>query len=241
MPRIRRWHNISHDLNGDPEVWELTDTFGDRALRVWLEMLSIADRNTGEIPGAGSPALDGVLARRSRMTRQRVASMWPWLREKLWIVPADTGELSANGQLTVLRTRNYEKYHPSRDTNKIPQEELTSEDVMVPSFLTSPTVPNKNTYVSFSKRHPREYDPDFVAWWDNYRHYQPANKFKAHTEWQQLKKNGGLPDVTMMMNAVDEDARVEKWLEREKGKVPHARTWLHQHRWENVEERKVAQ
>ncbi|KKL26428.1 hypothetical protein LCGC14_2395390 [marine sediment metagenome] len=51
MPRIRRWFHVSHDINSDPEVWELTDRFGDRAYRVWIEILSIADRYDGLVPG----------------------------------------------------------------------------------------------------------------------------------------------------------------------------------------------
>src|SRR5258708_34616907 len=51
MPKIKRWFHVSHDINADPEVWEMTDRLGDRTFRVWMELLSIADRNAGEIKG----------------------------------------------------------------------------------------------------------------------------------------------------------------------------------------------
>ncbi|MGH3849124.1 MAG: hypothetical protein ACRDRT_05390, partial [Pseudonocardiaceae bacterium] len=76
MPRIRRWFHISQDINFDPEIWELTETLGDRSLRVWLEVLSIADRNEGAIPGwleNVSPELGRSLASRCRVSGQTVA------------------------------------------------------------------------------------------------------------------------------------------------------------------------
>src|SRR5688500_16955243 len=51
MPRIKRWFPVSHDINRDPEIWEMESKFGGKALRVWLEILSIADRNDGDVPG----------------------------------------------------------------------------------------------------------------------------------------------------------------------------------------------
>jgi len=47
MPRIRRWFPVSQDINSDPEVWIMRESIGEKALSIWLEFLSIADRNEG--------------------------------------------------------------------------------------------------------------------------------------------------------------------------------------------------
>lgn len=105
MPRIRRWFHVSHDINADPEVWDLTDRFGDRALRIWLEILSIADRNEGRVPQF-TPSFRRYLANRSRTSGQTVARAWAFFLERLWIVQPEAP-----------RTRNYRIYHPTREPN----------------------------------------------------------------------------------------------------------------------------
>src|SRR4029434_1114890 len=119
MPRIKRWFAVSHDINEDAEVWELTRAHGDRALRVWLEILSIADRNEGVIPGALESvvrALSGKCQAAPRTVRGVVSHAW----NHGWLVPSEVP----------LRVRNYLKYHPSRDTKR----ELNS------NFLASPPI-----------------------------------------------------------------------------------------------------
>ena len=44
MPRRKQWFPVSLELNDDPEVWDLTDSYGDRALRVLLEYYRILDK-----------------------------------------------------------------------------------------------------------------------------------------------------------------------------------------------------
>jgi hypothetical protein len=130
MPRIRRWFHVSHDLNFDPEVWELTNRLGDRALRVWLEILSIADRNNGMVPGwleNCSPELGRALANRCRVTGQTVASCLRLFDEKLWTEPG-----------TPHRVRNYAKYNVSREANQIPSGKHYFPNPPPPPLLSSP-------------------------------------------------------------------------------------------------------
>jgi len=69
MPRIKRWFPVSHDINSDPEVWELTNTFGEWLLPVWLEILSVTDRADGEYNGTPT-AIANNLARFSLNLRR---------------------------------------------------------------------------------------------------------------------------------------------------------------------------
>ena len=112
MPTPKRWHPISRDLNDDPEAWELTDTFGDRALRIHLEVLSTLDKteNSWRLTGHW-------LAGLSRKVRQQPATVWRvilWMLEKGWLIAEET---AADGSPTILKARNYWKYHKMRESS----------------------------------------------------------------------------------------------------------------------------
>lgn len=106
VPRIKRWFPVSHDINSDPEVWELTDRFGVTGLRVWLELLSIGDRNDGRLP----PMSDSTyrqLSIKCNSTQSRVRLVCDWTQTQSWVVCDPTPRL-----------RNYADYHISRDAKK---------------------------------------------------------------------------------------------------------------------------
>jgi len=108
MPRIRRWFHVSHDINSDPEVWELTDKFGERAFRIWMEILSIADRYDGLVPGE-IKYLSSTLAAKCKSRSRTVEGIIKYAADKEWIVYDP-----------VRRLRNQLKYRPRRETNKTP-------------------------------------------------------------------------------------------------------------------------
>jgi hypothetical protein len=115
MRRFYRFFPVSQDINMDPEVLELIRLFGERMLRVWLEMLSIADRNDGVLKGtieswaksllwvywAGNPRWH----RRDLETLQRALR---WMSETGWIA---IREGSRDGSEAALVIVNYWKYH----------------------------------------------------------------------------------------------------------------------------------
>jgi hypothetical protein len=112
MPRIKRWFPVSQDINSDPEVWELTDKFGDWFLRVWLQMLSAADRNEGEIRGDPdwiARSLSGLWNTHSKRYNtewkaNRVRMSFEWMSNKGWIgIESD--------RITILK---YAEYHRTR-------------------------------------------------------------------------------------------------------------------------------
>src|SRR5262245_42862750 len=102
MPRITRYFPVSHDINSDHEVWELTNTIGDRSLRVWMEILSIADRNAGMVP-PWSDSLATAIGFKCHTVPTKVRQVWDFAHAKAWLVSDP-----------LPRVRNYEKFHPSR-------------------------------------------------------------------------------------------------------------------------------
>ena len=127
MPRIRRWHPVSHDLNGDPEVWELTDRFGDRALRVWLEILSITDRTSGVLRGHRE-YIESTIGARCRMAPKTIKRILDYALEKSWLL--------SDG---ILRTRNYSEFHRNREPKKPP---VGNEKGSLPSEPSEPSEPS---------------------------------------------------------------------------------------------------
>lgn len=117
MPVIVRWFRVSHDINEDPEVWELTRLCGDRALRVWLELLSIADRNGGALPPM-SEAFAGCLAGKCQVSRTTVTKVWDHAHVCLWLASDP-----------VPRVRNHLKFHKTRELKVSPTRlDMTRHD-----------------------------------------------------------------------------------------------------------------
>lgn len=108
MPSIIRWFPVTHEINADPELWELREKFGDRAGFVWLEMLSIADRNQG-IVGPSTDQTRNQLASKCRTSRVKVGLVLDWCRVKGWLV------FDSN-----IRVANYSKYHKTREAKSLP-------------------------------------------------------------------------------------------------------------------------
>jgi len=127
MPRIRRWFHVSHDINSDPEVWELTERFGDRAFRVWVEILSIADRYDGLVPGENK-YLSSALAGKCKTKTKTVEGILKYAADKQWLVYDPSR-----------RVRNHLKYRPTRGDKQIPEGKLTTS----PPLLHTPTHSSK--------------------------------------------------------------------------------------------------
>ena len=142
MPRRPRWFPVTHDINADPELWELRDLYGDRAALIWLEMLSIADRNAGLV-GPDSDQTRNQLASKCRSSRVKVGLILDWCRTKAWLV-------SDNG----LRIANYWKYHRTEERNQIPAGSATRSppnQTEPDQTLKSKTLPNSVSVSDFTE------------------------------------------------------------------------------------------
>lgn len=83
---------------------------GEKSLSIWLEFLSIADRNQGEIPGDLDELIRSV-AGKCQATKRTVRGVYDFATSRLWF----------NYQPT-LRTRNHWKYHRTEERKPAPSE-----------------------------------------------------------------------------------------------------------------------
>jgi hypothetical protein len=100
MPRIHRWFPCSEDANGDPETWELTDLFGDRAIRTYIEVWAIINRtnNRWMLTQAGLESL----ARKVRQYPATVSRELDWMLAKHWLVIMRENGTPGEGTPTML-------------------------------------------------------------------------------------------------------------------------------------------
>lgn len=111
---------MSHEFNHDPEVIELRQTFGDWMGFVWQEMLSLADRNDGEIRGGVewiARSLTWLWLSNSKRyntewRQNKIRMALEWMSNKNWI-------RIESGSIQIV---NHAKYHKKREPNKSPSE-----------------------------------------------------------------------------------------------------------------------
>lgn len=220
MPRIRRWFHVSHDINSDPEVWELTEKFGDRGLRAWLEILSIADRNEGLIPSQ-----DGLLVKafsiKLNTVQTKTKNILRWFEDRTWLV-----------RDPVLRVRNYAVFNPSRDAK--------GKQLASPPILSEPNHPNHSDPIPPKPPKKDEYSFHFGRAWKVYGY---GSKAKAWEAWKKLKADS-LIDVQEKI--FDGLAAELEWRTRADNyqrttdarffipEACHLSTWLNQRRWDQV-------
>lgn len=84
MPTPKRWYPKSRDFNDDPEGWELTDTFGDRTVRLWDEICAILDKTENHWQ-LTIGQWDDVLARKVKLSKQTVRAAMQWMLDKRWL------------------------------------------------------------------------------------------------------------------------------------------------------------
>ena len=111
MPSPKRWFPKSRDFNDDPEGWELTDTFGDRTVRLWDEICAILDKtdNHWEVSGRWLASL----SRKVRQSSATVSRVLGWLVANHWLT---IEQVSTDGSPLVYSSPNYWKYHKKQET-----------------------------------------------------------------------------------------------------------------------------
>lgn len=130
MPRIIRWFPVSHDINADAEVWAMRKQIGEKALSVWLEILSIADRNDSLLSGDYQELVRSI-AGRCQATTRTVIAVFDFALSRLWLDSQPT-----------LRVAKHWKYHRLQEQNKTPTGNRKSS---LPSLTTLPNLDSKDT------------------------------------------------------------------------------------------------
>jgi hypothetical protein len=134
MPIPKRYFHVSQEINLDPDVWELTEEFGDRALRTWLQILVFLDRSENRWRMTGES-----LKNLSRIVRQQSASI---SRQVLWMISSGwlaILERSADGSPAILMSPNWVKYNRRAEHKRsepVPETETKKERIETPSFPT---------------------------------------------------------------------------------------------------------
>jgi len=163
VPRIKRWFPVSHDINRDPDLWDLEEQFGSKILRIWLELLSIADRNEGEIPGE----LNSISTTVAWAVHARSTTVQHALDQMM-----TKGWLHIDGSLKVTK---WAKYHRTREHHLSPSEpDRTRPNLTRPKERKAPTA-----------------QPDgFAEFWSLYP--KKKSKGDAEKAWKTLNPNSEL-------------------------------------------------
>lgn len=138
-----RYFPFAQDFNSDPEGWEFTELFGDRILRVWMQLLSISDRNQspiikGTVDQWGSTLARTIFSKGNprwiKRDAETVKKALLWMDDKGWMGVLQNGfrdaseasqrrvrRLSESDQRAIrelsepcLVVFNYAKYHKTR-------------------------------------------------------------------------------------------------------------------------------
>ena len=185
MAKYKRYFPVSHEINRDPEVWEITDQYGDRSLRFILEIFSLIDRHENRLP-----ITDKLMATLSRMLRQSLAKCWLILGQMLakhWLIADET---SADGRPTIVSARNYADYHRKRSEIREKLETKSEQIGRPPKLPNLPTsLKEKILYKKENdlpkkqipkKEHPVPFPADFTL--------TPLLRSKAEAYWAKKGK-----------------------------------------------------
>lgn len=174
-----RYFPFSQEFNSDPEGWELTDKFGDRAIRTWTEILAILDRQKNHWKLVDG--WDSVIGRKVRQAPASVKKEILWMLSKGWLEvgqwsadpPPDLGQWLANGwpevgqvlarpRPEVLRAPKYGKYRKS-PSGATPPPNLTEPNLTEPKEekkaqapITLPDWLPKNEWEEFTENRKRK-------------------------------------------------------------------------------------
>jgi hypothetical protein len=208
MPRIKRWFPVSHDINADPEVWAMRHQIGEKSLSIWLEFLSIADRNESELPG-DYEELIRLVAGRCQAAQRTVTGVYQFALSRLWLTCQPT-----------LRVVKWSKYHRVEERKPVPSE--PSEPNLTDQ--TGPNPPNP------PKRGRAVGDLTFEKFWSIY----PKKNAKrvAYRAW--CKEAQHCSDVqNEIFAALGWQINQPQWIKDNGQYIPNPATWLNQGRWKD--------
>ena len=137
MPRPKRYFPVSREVNDDAELWALTDEFGDRTFRLWMEILACLDKTENRWKLAGD-----WLAVVSRKVRQQPATVWRtlhWMMDKHWLTAK---KAAADGSPVILSSPKYWKYHRFKERDGSVQD--SDEEAGTAPLLPYPNLPYPN-------------------------------------------------------------------------------------------------
>jgi hypothetical protein len=236
MPIPKRYFHCSQEIIADPEVWEFTSEFGDRALRTWLQILIYLERSDNQWRLAGE-----WLAVLSRTTRQSVANcsrQIRWLVAKEWLL---VGESAPDGSPLVLNGRNWLKYNktrgrknnlltPDQGADEHPLRTVPYHTVPIKNKNKTSPAPQMTALAPTENNDPiptLQYDTEFEQFWTTYPRKSGGKKF-AHKAWMKAKDR---PPIEQILAVIEKLKQSEQWIRDNGQYIPHPSTWLNQGRW----------
>lgn len=174
-------------------MWEFTDTFGDRSIRTWLQILIYLDRSANQWRLAGDWL--AVLSRTVRQSSANLRRQIGWLVEKRWLV---VGEHAADGSPLVLKSPNWLKYNRTQEHKRngtIPDKGAVNDPLLpFPSPTPSLSVPKeeeKSVVLVSKKRSPQPaIDSDWLEELQRQEVYQHLSIAAVHQKaWNWCQVN----------------------------------------------------
>ncbi len=206
MPRIKRWFPVNHDINHSPTIRMLVHEYGAPGLRIWLEILSIADR--------AGPFIDctseGAIRRLSSAAETRFKVVSSVIDTLL-----NVDSIRLHDRINhVTEVVNYSEYHRTEERKRFPPDQTRPNRPHRP-----PPISPKGGLVG---------DLAFQRFWDLYP--KKVNKPAAIRAW---KKEAALhPDIQeKIIAAVELHKRQPSWLKDNGQFVPYPSSWLNGKRW----------
>jgi hypothetical protein len=154
------------------------------------------------------------------------------------VVTAALDELAEVGLIVIYKVDGdiYLKYpdfqekqpslHPAREgVPDIP--DLDNESLMINSCVTHTQIKVKESKVKEKKRKETLRQKEgFEEFWQAYP--RKVNKREAQDKWN---KKENLPDLKIILTAIEQQKQTEQWHEAGGKYIPHPTTWLNQERW----------
>lgn len=137
MPRIKRWFPVSHDINHSGTMRDLMREFGLPGLRVWLEVLSIADR-AGEWVDCTSKGAISRLTSAAETKNNRTIVVIEFLHIRGCLVEHDDKNHRS-------RIAKYWEYHRTEERNPLPPDlpdlpDLQKNKTLVDGLVDAPAL-----------------------------------------------------------------------------------------------------
>ena len=192
MPVPKRWFPCSRDINDDAEGWELTDTFGDRALRLWLEILAILDKseNCWKLSGHWL----ATLHRKTGLRVSTIRKVLDWMVAKGWLEVIQTLPNQSPGGYSA---PNYWKYHRSRGAKSDSDETQNGANLGSPLDLTSLSLPNRDLTTKEGER--KESSPNGTS--------ASLEEFELTEDLRVFARKLGVPDPDEELKKYKDDRR----------------------------------
>ena len=233
--RYKRYFPVSHEINHDPEVFELVKRFGAPGLQLWLEILAITDKTENVLK------VDNYwLANVSKLVCSRVAKSLQVLNNciaKGWLVPNKPFESGLEITYSVAKYTEYHRTHSPNSTTLGRENKI----IGVPPNLPSPSLTKQKKErltISPKKCSPHKkadvhmkHDEWFMEFYQAYPKH--VAKEEAKTAWDKLCLNEEL--FGQIMAGVERYKKSEVVQRREGGGafIKQPGPWLNGKRWDD--------